>query len=416
MFFIRSLVSCAVVAAAVTPVSATILWERTTLPGTGTCPNGTISMVTDAQQGQVIKVQVSEADTSVSNSERCEFVMSNTGESLYSTGDTIYIGWKSRVITPVTSTWNGIYQMKCHGAHIADQPLVWSVKDGRLTLENHEDINGGEVSRVVYSRALPMDTWFSIVMKVHLSESRSVGYVQVWYNGVLQTLANGNTIHYGQTWDGSENNMHWGIYRRSSIYGTEIHYVYRPRVTTTYAEANPGGTTTTPTPTPTPRPRVTVPTPTPTPCTTGCGVFAGYYRLTARHSGKAVVVQSASTANSANVFQWTYGGSTTNDEWELRGIGSGYYRVINRHSGKDLSVTGASTANGANVVQYTYGGTTTNDEWQPVSLGNGYYRIVNRHSGKVLNVSGASTADGANVDQWSWASVNQQQFQLVAVP
>jgi hypothetical protein len=37
-------------------------------------------------------------------------------------------------------------------------------------------------------------------------------------------------------------------------------------------------------------------------------------------------------------------------------------------------------------------------------------------SGKVLNVAGASTADGANVDQWSWANVNQQMFQIVAVP
>ena len=172
------------------------------------------------------------------------------------------------------------------------------------------------------------------------------------------------------------------------------------------------------TPRPTARPTATptpgsVPTATPTP---SAGGFGGYYRLMARHSGKAVVVQSASTANSANVFQWTYGGSAANDEWELRGIGSGYYRIINRHSGKDLIVAGASTANGADVVQYTYGGTSTNDEWQPVDLGNGYYRLVARHSGKVLNVSGASTADGANVDQWSWANVNQQMFAIVAVP
>ena len=56
------------------------------------------------------------------------------------------------------------------------------------------------------------------------------------------------------------------------------------------------------------------------------------------------------------------------------------------------------------------------DEWQIVDLGNGYYRLTARHSGKVLNVSGAGTSDGANVDQWSWANVNQQQFQLIAVP
>ena len=125
---------------------------------------------------------------------------------------------------------------------------------------------------------------------------------------------------------------------------------------------SPGGATATPTPTP---------APTPTPCTS-CVGFSGYYRIMARHSGKAVVVQSASLADGADVIQWTYGGSAANDEWELRGIGSGFYRVINRHSGKDMVVQSASTANGANVFQYAYGGSTTNDEWQPVSLGGGY--------------------------------------------
>jgi hypothetical protein len=172
----------------------------------------------------------------------------------------------------------------------------------------------------------------------------------------------------------------------------------------------------TPTPTPTTPPRATpTPTSTPTPCA-GCG-FSGYYRIIARHSGKAVVVAGASTADLADVYQWDYNDNALdNDEWELRGIGSGYYRVINRRSGKDLNVVGASTSNGANVVQYTYGGTTANDEWQPVDLGNGYFRVVNRHSGKVLNVAGASTVNTGNVDQWSWANVTQQQFQIIAVP
>ena len=90
--------------------------------------------------------------------------------------------------------------------------------------------------------------------------------------------------------------------------------------------------------------------------------------------------------------------------------------MINRHSGKDLNVSGASTANAADVVQWSYTSTSpANDEWQPVSLGNGYYRIVARHSGKVVNVAGAST-DGANIDQYAWANVNQQQFQIVSVP
>jgi DNA-binding beta-propeller fold protein YncE len=154
-----------------------------------------------------------------------------------------------------------------------------------------------------------------------------------------------------------------------------------------------------------------LPTAAPTP-----GGFSGYYRITARHSGRSVVVTGASTANGANVVQWAYTSApAANDEWGFAPLGGGYYHLLARHSGLAMNVTGASTANGGDVVQWpvTSG---TNDDWQPIDLGGGYYRIVNRNSGKVLNVAGAGTADGANVDQWSWANVNQQQFQIVAVP
>ena len=143
--------------------------------------------------------------------------------------------------------------------------------------------------------------------------------------------------------------------------------------------------------------------------------FSGYYRITARHSGKAVVVQSASTANSANVFQWTYGGSATNDEWQLLDIGGGYHRVINRNSGKDMVVQSASTAEGANIFQYAYGGTTTNDEWALVDLGTGYYRITNRHSGKSAEVVGGGTADGTNIAQRTFSGATYQQFEIVSL-
>ena len=155
-----------------------------------------------------------------------------------------------------------------------------------------------------------------------------------------------------------------------------------------------------------------IPTPTPTPTPTAGGT---YYKIVARHSGKALSVQSASTANGADVHQWTYSSATPNDEWSLVDLGNGYHRVVNRLSGKVLSVAGASTANGANVDQWAWAN-ASQQQWQVTDLGNGYHRFTARHSGKVLNVSGASTADGANVDQWSWANVSQQMFELVSIP
>jgi hypothetical protein len=167
-----------------------------------------------------------------------------------------------------------------------------------------------------------------------------------------------------------------------------------------------------PTPTPTPGP-----TPTPSPTPTPGGGFSGYYKLIARHSGKAVVVLGASTTNGADVIQYAYGGTATNDEWQFSDLGGGYYRLLNRNSGQALNVKGGATVDGGDVIQWPAGGATSlNDQWQPVDLGGGYHRLVNRKSGKVLDVAGASTSNGANVDQWSWANASQQQFEIISVP
>lgn len=150
--------------------------------------------------------------------------------------------------------------------------------------------------------------------------------------------------------------------------------------------------------------------------TSGGGSFSGFYKVLARHSGLAVVVQSASTADSANIVQYAYGGSNTNDEWEIRSIGSGYYRFINRNSSKDMVVQSASTADGANIFQYPYGGSSTNDEWSIVSDGGGYYHILNRNSSKAVTVAGGSTSNNAEIEQRTYSGATYQQFQLVSVP
>jgi len=146
------------------------------------------------------------------------------------------------------------------------------------------------------------------------------------------------------------------------------------------------------------------------------GGITGFKRIVARHSGKDVVVEGASTADGANIFQYTYSsGTTRNDEWEIISVGSGYYRVMNRHSGKAMVVQSASTANGANVIQWTYGGSNTNDEWAIESVGSGYYRFVNRNSGKVLDVLNSGTGNGVNIQQDAWDSGQNQQFQLISI-
>jgi hypothetical protein len=211
------------------------------LPGKETCPDGGIEWHNDAQRGRVIRVRVNERTNK--NSERCEFA---AGRGKLTEGMTVYVGWKSRINVPTSDdrNWNNMFQLHCHGTHVADHPLVFGVQGGRLSLTNHENINGRETGRRVWSEPSRENRWFSIVLKIHYSTRREVGYVRLWYDGRLQTLDNGRTVHYGQTWEGTDKNMHWGIYRADEVNGTQTHDVWRPRIATTEREADPdaGGT------------------------------------------------------------------------------------------------------------------------------------------------------------------------------
>jgi endoglucanase len=144
--------------------------------------------------------------------------------------------------------------------------------------------------------------------------------------------------------------------------------------------------------------------------TTPAGATA--YRITNRNSGKVVDVVSASTANNAEIKQWTWNGGG-NQRWQFVDAGSGYFRIMNVGSGKCLDVAAASTADGANIIQYTCG-TGTNQQWQLVTNGS-YFTLVARHSGKCLDVVGSGTADGSDIDQYTCnGAVNQQWSRTVS--
>jgi hypothetical protein len=138
-----------------------------------------------------------------------------------------------------------------------------------------------------------------------------------------------------------------------------------------------------------------------------------WYLLLNRNSGKALDVNGASTADGANLVQWTRT-NAGNQQFQFVDAGGGYYKLRARHSGKVADVLGASTADGAAAVQWADNG-GTNQQFSLADSGSGYVRLVNRNSGKVVDVQGASTADGGGVVQWSDANGSNQQWQLVKV-
>ncbi|MBB5897576.1 glutaminase domain-containing protein [Kutzneria kofuensis] len=124
-----------------------------------------------------------------------------------------------------------------------------------------------------------------------------------------------------------------------------------------------------------------------------------WVRIQNKHSGKLLAVQDQSTANSAEVTQYSDNG-TPDHLWAIVPDGPGVVRIVNRHSGKVLAVHVQSTDDGAHVQQYVDNG-TPDHLWRIVDAGDGWSKIVNVHSGKVLAVQDQSTADSAQVTQWS---------------
>jgi hypothetical protein len=260
-------------------------------------------------------------------------------------------------------------------------------------------------STAVMTYGFSLNTYTTTRIHVKISTSGS---------GELRASVNGGSLQ-GQTGidcyrpSATEYRPKWGSYRgvsSSSPYGNDT-------VEQTNVSANKVTSTSTPTPTPnataTPTPGATA-TPTPS-----GGTFSGYYKLIEQATGKALVVQSASTSNSANVILYDYAaGGTANDDWQVSSIGSGYYRIINRNSGKDMVVASASTSSGAAVIQYTYGGTATNDEWTMVDSGSGYFEIRNRNSGK--NIQAMGTSNGSAAQQQTDDNAGDQRYLFISVP
>ncbi|WP_285553050.1 RICIN domain-containing protein [Actinoplanes regularis] len=128
--------------------------------------------------------------------------------------------------------------------------------------------------------------------------------------------------------------------------------------------------------------------------------------------GKCLEVQGGSTANSAQIQNWTCPSATgkiapLHQRWIWRNLGNGYFRLINGKSGKCANVKGNSQETSAKIIQYPCGGSTTyNDQWRMVlelknHNGHDYYKIVSRSSEFCLGVQDNSVANGADIIQRS---------------
>jgi len=135
----------------------------------------------------------------------------------------------------------------------------------------------------------------------------------------------------------------------------------------------------------------------------------GTYKLINRNSGKAMDVVNASTANGAQIQQWSYS-ATSNQKWVFTHRGANQYTITSSQTGKAIDEAAGEILSGDHIQMYTLNSGSANQRWIPMSTSSGYYRLVNAVSGLVLEIDSASTANGAHVFQGEYSSGNHEQW------
>ena len=147
-------------------------------------------------------------------------------------------------------------------------------------------------------------------------------------------------------------------------------------------------------------------------------VDEGYYKITARHSGKSLTVKENNLQEGAEIVQSEFEGLDS-QKWIIRDSRVNGL-VISLLSNPLLSITvEGNIANGSKIIlsktednnnQMLYFFNETESER---TVKDGVYRLaVGADSNKVIEVAGSSISDNAKVDIWNYGNVAAQKFDI----
>jgi hypothetical protein len=151
-------------------------------------------------------------------------------------GTNFYVGWQSKIYIPQTLETEAIWQWKSYptAGALANHPLMLRTKNGNIELQ-YFDAN--HTAFVLWSTPLVTSTWTDFTFRINASYSATTGYVELWYNGVKQTLSGGSQRYYCRTLDSDYCDPKWGVYGGDASQAT--HFAKRIRIASSYAEAAP---------------------------------------------------------------------------------------------------------------------------------------------------------------------------------
>ncbi len=185
------------------------------------------------QGGQAARFEVRDGDIEPETGSQRSEVSGPT----FSEGQDLYI--RDAIRIPSGNTYEGPWQIiqQLHEEDWNDSPGVAVFLDSKRTLR----LGPGDGSRTFWNSVpLQSNRWYDLIYRVNLSQSSSVGFVEVWLDGVQQSLAGGQTRIYGQTMQMPETYLKAGIYRSRSSTGTSIVEHDAITVGTSYAAVTTG--------------------------------------------------------------------------------------------------------------------------------------------------------------------------------
>jgi Polysaccharide lyase len=134
-------------------------------------------------------------------------------------GQDLYI--RDAIRIPAANTYDVPWQI-IQQLHEED----WGGSPGMAVMLDNEHalkLGSGDDSHTFWQGpSLQADRWYDLVYRVNLSQDPGAGFVEVWLDGVQQSLANGQTRIYGQTIQAAQTYLKAGIYRSKSSTGTSI--------------------------------------------------------------------------------------------------------------------------------------------------------------------------------------------------
>ncbi|HEU4904918.1 MAG TPA: heparin lyase I family protein [Solirubrobacterales bacterium] len=134
-------------------------------------------------------------------------------------GDDIYI--RDAIRIPAGNGFSGSWQIiqQLHEENWSGSPGMALFLDEDQALR----LGPGDGSHTFWEGSpLQSNRWYDVVYRVKLSQDADSGFVEVWVDGVQQTLADGGARAYGRTIQSAQTYLKAGVYRSKSSDGASI--------------------------------------------------------------------------------------------------------------------------------------------------------------------------------------------------